>query len=31
MRELVPGHQVKCHLPDEVLATMQPVIRMAAE
>jgi peptide/nickel transport system ATP-binding protein len=31
MRELGIGHQVKCHLPDEVLASMLPVIRMAAE
>jgi peptide/nickel transport system ATP-binding protein len=31
MRTLAPGHQVKCHLPDDVLAGMQPVIRMAAE
>jgi peptide/nickel transport system ATP-binding protein len=31
MRTLAPGHQSKCHLPDEVLAKMQPVIRMAAE
>ena len=25
------GHQVKCHLSSEVLATMEPVIKMAAE
>ncbi len=31
MRELGPGHAVKCHLPEEVLAAMLPVIRMAAE
>jgi peptide/nickel transport system ATP-binding protein len=31
MRDLGIGHQVKCHLPDEVLASMLPVIRMAAE
>jgi peptide/nickel transport system ATP-binding protein len=31
MRDLAPGHQVKCHLPDEVLRSMQPVIRIAAE
>jgi peptide/nickel transport system ATP-binding protein len=30
MRLLAPGHQVKCHLPDEVLAAMQPVIRLVA-
>lgn len=31
LRRLAEGHQVKCHLPDEVLAEMEPVIRMAAE
>jgi peptide/nickel transport system ATP-binding protein len=31
MRSLAPGHQFKCHLPEEVLASMQPVIRIAAE
>ena len=31
MRELGGGHQAKCHLPDEVLARMEPVFRMAAE
>ena len=31
MRELGPGHQVKCHLPDDVLRSMEPVIRIAAE
>ncbi|HVG47113.1 MAG TPA: ABC transporter ATP-binding protein, partial [Rubellimicrobium sp.] len=31
MRTLAAGHQVKCHLPDEVLAKMEPVFRMAAE
>ncbi len=31
MRTLAPGHQIKCHLPDEVLAKMEPVIRTAAE
>ena len=25
------GHQIKCHLPDAVLAQMEPVIKMAAE
>jgi peptide/nickel transport system ATP-binding protein len=25
------GHQIKCHLSDEVLATMEPVIKIAAE
>jgi peptide/nickel transport system ATP-binding protein len=31
LRELQPGHSAKCHLPDEVLARMEPVIRVAAE
>jgi peptide/nickel transport system ATP-binding protein len=31
LRDLGAGHQVKCHLPDEVLRAMRPVIRMAAE
>jgi peptide/nickel transport system ATP-binding protein len=31
LRQLGPGHQSKCHLPDDVLATMEPVIRFAAE
>lgn len=31
VRNLPGGHQIKCHLPDEVLATMEPVIKMAAE
>jgi peptide/nickel transport system ATP-binding protein len=31
VRDLGDGHQVKCHLPDEVLAGMEPVIKMAAE
>ena len=31
MRTLAQGHQVKCHLPEEVLAGMIPVIRIAAE
>jgi peptide/nickel transport system ATP-binding protein len=25
------GHQIKCHLSAEVLATMEPVIKIAAE
>ena len=29
MVELAPGHKVKCHLPAEVFAAMQPVIRLA--
>jgi len=31
VRELGGGHQIKCHLPDEVLAKMEPVIKIAAE
>ncbi|MBD3764877.1 MAG: ATP-binding cassette domain-containing protein, partial [Rhodobacterales bacterium] len=31
VRQLGGGHQIKCHLPDAVLADMQPVIRIAAE
>ncbi len=31
MRTLAGGHQVKCHLSDEVLASMEPVIKTAAE
>ncbi len=31
VRVLGGGHQVKCHLPDTVLATMEPVIKIAAE
>ncbi|MGX0902644.1 peptide/nickel transport system ATP-binding protein [Roseovarius sp. MBR-79] len=31
VRELAPGHQVKCHLSAEALARMEPVIRVAAE
>lgn len=30
LRRLAPGHQVKCHLPDEVLARMEPVIRLGS-
>jgi peptide/nickel transport system ATP-binding protein len=29
MRRLAEGHHFKCHLPEEVLATMEPVIRLA--
>jgi peptide/nickel transport system ATP-binding protein len=25
------GHQIKCHLPADVLARMEPVIKIAAE
>jgi len=31
MRALTGGHQIKCHLADDILATMQPVIKIAAE
>jgi peptide/nickel transport system ATP-binding protein len=31
VRVLAGNHQIKCHLPDEVLAQMEPVIKMAAE
>ena len=31
MRTLAEGHQVKCHLADDILARMEPVIKMAAE
>ncbi|NVK97963.1 MAG: hypothetical protein HW564_19305, partial [Ruegeria pomeroyi] len=31
VRQLGDGHQVKCHLSDEVLARMGPVIKIAAE
>lgn len=31
VRILEGGHQIKCHLPDEVLARMEPVIKIAAE
>ncbi len=30
-RDLADGHLFKCHLSDEVLATMEPVIKVAAE
>ena len=30
-RTLADGHQIKCHLPDAVLAEMRPVIKVAAE
>ncbi|MEP4038565.1 ABC transporter ATP-binding protein [Pseudophaeobacter sp.] len=30
-RTLEAGHQIKCHLSDEVLQRMQPVIKLAAE
>jgi peptide/nickel transport system ATP-binding protein len=31
MRVLAGGHQIKCHLADEVFAEMEPVIKIAAE
>ncbi len=31
VRMLAQGHQIKCHLADEELAQMQPVIKIAAE
>ncbi len=31
MRKLAEGHEIKCHLSSEILATMEPVIKLAAE
>ncbi len=31
IRALAEGHQIKCHLSEEVLARMEPVIKIAAE
>ena len=31
MRTLAEGHEIKCHLSSEILATMEPVIKLAAE
>ena len=31
IRTLADGHQIKCHLSDEVLGGMEPVIKLAAE
>ena len=31
VRRLAEGHQIKCHLPDEELDRMEPVIKIAAE
>ncbi len=31
VRDMAEGHQVKCHLADDVLARMEPVIKIAAE
>lgn len=31
VRQLTNGHQIKCHLTEEILARMEPVIKIAAE
>ena len=31
VRMVAPGHQIECHLSDEELAGMEPVIQIAAE
>ena len=31
VRHLAEGHQIKCHLADDILARMEPVIKIAAE
>ncbi|WP_284163090.1 ABC transporter ATP-binding protein [Frigidibacter sp. SD6-1] len=31
MRKLAAGHEIKCHLPEAELASMEPVIQIAAE
>ncbi|OUS33388.1 ABC transporter ATP-binding protein [Rhodobacterales bacterium 56_14_T64] len=31
VRQLAEGHQIKCHLADDILSTMEPVIKIAAE
>ncbi|MGI3184669.1 dipeptide ABC transporter ATP-binding protein [Nioella aestuarii] len=31
MKKLADGHQIKCHLADDILARMRPVIKIAAE
>ncbi|MCY1125377.1 ABC transporter ATP-binding protein [Frigidibacter sp. RF13] len=31
MRKVADGHEIKCHLPEAELATMEPVIQIAAE
>ncbi|MEP3346018.1 MAG: ABC transporter ATP-binding protein [Litoreibacter sp.] len=31
VRDMAQGHQVKCHLADDILARMEPVIKIAAE
>ena len=30
-KTLATGHEIKCHLSDEILAQMEPVIKVAAE
>ena len=31
VRQLSEGHQIKCHLPEDALSRMEPVIKIAAE
>ena len=31
LKEMAPGHRVKCHLSEEILRGMEPVIKVAAE
>ncbi len=31
LKTLAPGHQIKCHLSDDILNRMEPVIKIAAE
>jgi peptide/nickel transport system ATP-binding protein len=31
IRKLADGHQIKCHLADDILAKMDAVIKIAAE
>ena len=31
VKELAPGHKIMCHLPDEVLRAMEPVIAFGAK
>ncbi|NRB16996.1 MAG: ABC transporter ATP-binding protein [Rhodobacteraceae bacterium] len=31
VKQLAAGHQIKCHLADDILAKMEPVIKIAAE
>lgn len=31
MRQIAEGHEIKCHLSSDILATMEPVIKLAAE